>query len=159
MRDWQRCLVRSFCGMFLIMALLAALPTQGVVAAASLELINNKEETLRVTYTAWDAVRNTDSTKGWVVLKPYSSATVTIDQYGSWEQVLWLYAFSRSRVWQGDPTANLSDPDRSFFVNPAINFQYYGKGGQYAGQKGWEEVTFFSIAENGAHGQFTYTFE
>ena len=159
MRDWQRCLACSLCGVFLVITLLVALPAQGLAAAASLELINNSEETVRVAYTGWDAARNTDWTRGWVVLKPQTAVTVTIDNYGHWEQVLWLYAFSRSRVWQGDPTANLSDPDLSFFVNLAMNFQYYGKGGQYAGQKGWAEVTFFSIAENGAHGQFTYTFE
>ena len=159
MRDWQRCLARSLCGVLLVIALLAALPAQGLAAAASLELINNSEETVRVAYTGWDAARNTDWTRGWVVLKPQTAVTVTIDNYGHWEQVLWLYAFSKSRAWQGDPNANLSDPDLSFFVNRSVHFQYEGKGGQYVGKKGWAEVTFFSIPENGAHGQFTYTFE
>lgn len=160
MSDWQRCLGRGFCGFFLVIALMAVLPpAQGLAATASLELINNREETVRVAYTGWDAVRNTDWTKGWVILKPQMTVTVTIDNYGHWEQVLWLYAFSKSHVWQGDPNANLSDPDLSFFVNRSVHFQYEGKGGQYAGKKGWGEVTFFSVPENGTHGQFTYTFE
>lgn len=38
----------------------------------------------------------------------------------------WLYGVSKNNVWQGDPNANLSDPDLSALVNTSIEFQYWG---------------------------------
>ncbi|HWR37866.1 MAG TPA: hypothetical protein VN611_00065, partial [Patescibacteria group bacterium] len=134
-------------------------PSSAANTAATLELANNRSEAVYVAVQNWDANRNTNYMKGWFLVKPNASTRVTIENYGDWEQVLWLYAVSQNNVWQGDPNANLSDPDLSALVNTSINFQYWGHGEQYVNQQDWKTVYLFSIKENGAHGNFICSFE
>lgn len=159
MKKYRQSRVKSFLGMLLVALLVTAVSSQALAAAATLELINKQSETVKVAFSNWDAAQNTDHMQGWITLKPNTTTMITIEHYGDWEQVLWLYATSRTRVWQGDPNANLSDPDISLVVNTSKNFEYWGKGGKYLNQKGWESVYGFSIKENGSHGSFSYTFE
>lgn len=158
MKKYRQSIVRIFLGVFLCTLMLTTVPPQALAAVATLELINNQPETVKVAFSSWDADQNQSYTKGWITLKPNTTTTITIEHYGDWEQVLWLYATSHSRVWQGDPNANLSDPDIWIAVNTINNFQYWGPGGNYTNQNGWETVYGFSIRENGTHGSFSYTF-
>lgn len=160
MKNYRQNIMQSFLGLLLLTLIMVAIPALASAAnTATLELTNNRSEAVYVAVQSWDANRNTNYTKGWFTVKPNASTRVTIENYGDWEQVLWLYALSKNDVWQGDPNANLSDPDLSAPVNTSIKFQYWGQGGQYATQKGWQTVYFFSIKENGAHGNFAFSFE
>jgi len=160
MKNYRPDIMRILLGLLLLTLVMVTVPNPASAAnTATLELINNRPEIVYVTFHGWDANRNTDYTKGWFIINPNSSTTITIEHYGDWEQVLGLYAISNNCVWQGDPNANLSDPDISSPVNTSSNFQYWGKGGEYVSTKDWTTVYFFSIKENGAHGQFSYSFE
>lgn len=160
MKNYRQNILQNFLALLLFTLVMTAIPTSASAAnTATLELANNRSEAVYVAVRSWDASRNTNYTKGWFLVNPNASTRVTIENYGDWEQVLWLYGVSKNNVWQGDPNANLSDPDLSALVNTSIEFQYWGHGGQYATQKGWQTVYFFSIKENGSHGNFIYSFE
>lgn len=140
-----------------VFALLLAFPGQAQ-AAAKLELVNRRAEPVMAVYRTWDAAKNTNFTQGWIALKPDTSVVITLEHYGDWEQVIWLFAISPTKIWQGDPNENLSDPDISLPVNSKSDFQYWGKEGSDSEQKDWERVYCFAIPEK-SRASFSYTFE
>ncbi len=159
MKPYREQILRVFLSCFLFTLLMIALPPKAL-ASATLELINNRSETVKVALRTWDVDQNTNFTQGWITINPHTTNTITIEHRGDWQQVLWLYAFSKTMVWQGDPNTNLSDPDISAQINTLTKFQYWGKSVNYPPQqKGWKTVYFFFIEENGSHDSFTYTFD
>ena len=149
--------LRSCIGLLLLVLMSAVVP-QPVLAAPTLDLINNRPETVRVALNTWDADRNTRHFRGWFAVKPNSTTTITIEHYPSYSEVVWLYASSKTRVWEG-----VSDPETKEFltkdlINTNRDFQYWGDSGKYRGKAGWQEVYFFHIGKN-EDGNFTYTFD
>ncbi len=141
-----------------VFALLLVFPVQAQDAAAKLELVNRRAEPVLAAYSTWDAVKNTDFTQGWIALKPEEKVVITLENHGDWEQVVWLFAISPTKIWQGDPNANLSDPDISLPVNTNGDFKYWGKSASVSEQKDWETVYWFAVPES-SRASFSYTFE
>lgn len=157
MQGYIQAKLRIFIGLLLLVLVTAAVPPQAL-AAPSLTLINDRAETVRVALKTWDADRNTSHLRGWFAVKPNSTTTFTIDHYPSYSEVVWLYASSGTRVWEG-----VSDPETKEFlakdlVNTDRDFQYWGDDVKYRGKKGWNGVYFFHIGKN-EDGNFTHIFD
>lgn len=157
MKGYIQAKIRIFIGLLLLALVTAAVPRQAL-AAPTLTLINGRSETVRVALNTWDADRNTSHFRGWFGVKPNSTTTITIDHYPSYSEVVWLYAISRTRVWEGISDPETKDFLGKYLINTNRDFQYWGDGGKYRGKEGWKEVCFFHVGKN-EDGNFTYTFD
>lgn len=155
MKKYRKIANAFLAGAFLIMLLFSSGHAQ---AAAKLELVNLRSEPVMSVYRTWDADKNTDFTQGWITINPDSTVIITLENYGDWEQVVWLFAISPTKIWQGDPSTNLSDPDISFMVNNKGDFKYWDKKVAVSRPQDWEMVVAFAIKER-ARASFRYTFE
>ena len=153
-------MVKIFLGLLLVVLIT---PQQALAVpkpSESLKLINNRSETVWVACSSWDFDRNTQFIRGWFAVKPNSSTIITIGPYVDYEQSIYLYAKSNTRVWEGTlaDIGECNDIATERVVRTSTKFQYWGVGGWQESWKDWKRCIFFSVNSD-ENGNFTYTFE
>lgn len=153
----EKSIRRSILTVMLLTLVMVVVPRGVSAGTNTLELINQRSETVWAAYSTWDADQNTNFTKGWVVIKPGSSTIVTLDHYESYSEIINLYAKSNTYVWEGAFDPEVKETYHELYVRTGNHFQYWGMGGDRSNVKDWKLCKFFFVPKN-ENGNFVYTF-